>query len=94
LIANCLDKYFIERSAAEINPVNFLARYNAPTYMINGKYAESDNLYLTVLPTFNLLPDPKRVEAVNSSHVPPLKFRVTLINKWLDESLGPVKFNE
>jgi hypothetical protein len=94
LIANCLNKYFIESSAAEINPVNFLPRYKAPTYMMNGKYADSDNFYLTVLPTFNLLPEPKRIEAVNSSHVPPLAFRVPLINKWLDESLGPVKFKE
>jgi serine/threonine protein kinase len=94
LIANSLYYDDKEKYAAEINPVNFLPRFKAPTYMINGKYAESDNFYLTVLPTFNLLPEPRRIEAVNSSHVPPSAFRVPLINKWLDESLGPVKFKE
>ena len=91
LIANSLNYDDKEKYAAEINPTNFLPRFKAPTYMINGKYAESDNFYLTVLPTFNLLPEPKRIEAVNSSHVPPSAFRVPLINKWLDESLGKVK---
>lgn len=94
LTANCIFGDDQEKLAPEINPVNFLPRYKTPTFMINGKYADSDNFYLTILPTFNLLPEPKRINAVNSAHVPPLAFRVPLTNKWLDESLGPVKFKE
>jgi hypothetical protein len=41
-----------------------------------------------------LLKDVKALELVNSGHIPPIEIGVPLINKWLDESLGPVKFKE
>jgi len=76
---------------ADINPVNFIPRYNAPTYMLNGKYDEAVHFYLSALPAYNLLREPKKIEAVNTSHVPPKAYMIPLFNKWLNESLGPVK---
>ena len=49
---------------------------------------------LLVLPFYKLLKNIKGVELVNSGHIPPIEVRVPIINKWLDESLGPVKFKE
>jgi eukaryotic-like serine/threonine-protein kinase len=74
----------------EINPVNFLQRYKAPTYVMNGKYDEAVYFSTSVMPAYNLLPKPKKLETLNTTHVPPLAMRVPLINKWLDESLGKV----
>lgn len=80
-----------KKISAEINPVNFLARYNAPTYIMHGKYDEAVYFSTSVIPAFNLLPEPKKLEALKTTHVPPLAMRIPLINKWLDESLGFVK---
>ncbi|MEJ5263412.1 MAG: bifunctional serine/threonine-protein kinase/formylglycine-generating enzyme family protein [Ignavibacterium sp.] len=77
--------------SAEINPVNFLPRYEAPTYMMHGKYDEAVYFSASVMPAYNLLPEPKKLEALNTTHVPPLSMRVPLINNWLDETLGKVK---
>jgi hypothetical protein len=94
IIANGIFEEELKMLAAEINPVNFLPRYKTQTYMLNGKYDELAYFSLSALPAFNLLPEPKKMEAINTSHVPPLSFRVPLINKWLDESFGSVKFKE
>lgn len=78
----------------EINPVNFLPRYKGITYIMNGKYDEVVYYSDSVLPAFNLLPEPKKIAALNTAHVPPLAMRVPLINKWLDESLGPINYKK
>jgi eukaryotic-like serine/threonine-protein kinase len=77
---------------AEINPVNFLPRYEAPTFVMNGKYDEAVYFSTSVLPAFYLLPKSKKLAVLNTTHVPPLAMRIPLINKWLDEALGPVEF--
>ena len=81
-------------SLPEVNPVNFVAHYNKPTYFLYGKYDEAMPYNLLVLPFYKLLKNIKGVELVNSGHIPPIEVRVPIINKWLDESLGPVKFKE
>ncbi|BDQ03385.1 bifunctional serine/threonine-protein kinase/formylglycine-generating enzyme family protein [Ignavibacterium sp.] len=91
IIANGIYEEDQKKLPAEINPVNFLSRYKAPTYLINGKYDEAVYFSSSVLPAYNLLPEMKKLEALNTTHVPPLAMRVPLINKWLDESLGRVK---
>ncbi|MFN3872670.1 MAG: protein kinase domain-containing protein [Ignavibacterium sp.] len=78
----------------ENNPVNFLPRYSAPTYLMHGKFDEAVYFSSSLMPVYNLLPEPKKLEALNTTHVPPLAMRVPLINKWLDESLGPAKFKK
>ncbi len=91
IIANGIYEEDQKILSAEINPVNFLSRYKAPTYMMHGKYDEAVYFSASVLPAYNLLSEPKKLEALNTTHVPPLAMRVPLINKWLDESLGKVK---
>jgi serine/threonine protein kinase/formylglycine-generating enzyme required for sulfatase activity len=81
-------------SLPEVNPINFVSRYNKPTYFMYGKYDEAMPYNLLVLPFYKLLKDIKGTELVNSGHIPPIELRVPLINKWLDESLGHVKFKE
>lgn len=81
-------------SLPEVNPVNFVSHYNKPTYFLYGKYDEAMPYNLLVLPFYKLLKDIKAVELVNSGHIPPIEVRVPIINKWLDESMGSVKFKE
>jgi hypothetical protein len=78
----------------EANPINFVSHYNKPTYFIYGKYDEAIPYNLLVLPFYNLLKNIKGTELVNSGHIPPIEIRVPIINKWLDESFGSVKFKE
>jgi len=81
-------------SLPEANPINFVGHYKQPTYFLYGKYDEAMPYNLLVLPFYKLLKNIKGVELVNSGHIPPIEIRVPLINKWLDESLSPVKFKE
>jgi len=81
-------------SLPEVNPINFVSHYNEPTYFMYGKYDEAMPYNLLVLPFYKLLKDVKALELVNSGHIPPIEIGVPLINKWLDESLGAVKFKE
>ena len=41
-------------------------------------------------PLTSCLSGPKRLELVDSGHLPPLELRNPIINSWLDETLGPV----
>lgn len=91
IIANGIYEEDQKKLPAEINPVNFLPRYKAPTYVMHGKYDEAVYFSSSVIPAYNLLPEPKKLEALNTTHVPPLAMRVPLINKWLDEYLGRVR---
>ena len=74
----------------EVNAGNFVTRVTQPTLVLTGRYDEewphdpyARNLY-------ELLPGPKRLELVDSGHLPPLEMRNPIINGWLDETLGPV----
>ena len=37
---------------------------------------------------FELLPEPKRLEVVDSGHLPPVEVRNPIIRRFLDETLG------
>jgi pimeloyl-ACP methyl ester carboxylesterase len=76
----------------ETNPANFLPRYSVPTLVLNGRYDEIFPVEQCARPLYDLLPQPKRLELLNSGHAPPLDQRVPVINRWLDETLGPVEF--
>ncbi|MBP1654256.1 MAG: hypothetical protein H6Q28_812, partial [Bacteroidetes bacterium] len=76
----------------ETNPINFLPHYSAPTLVLNGTYDEVFPTEQCAIPLYNLLPEPKKLELLNSGHAPPLGQRVPVINRWLDETMGQVQF--
>ena len=76
---------------AGANPIGFAPHVRGPILMMHGKYDESLSLKTEAEPLFKLLPQPKRLVLHEGGHVPPFEFSVTTINKWMDETLGPVK---
>ncbi|MCG8606831.1 SUMF1/EgtB/PvdO family nonheme iron enzyme, partial [bacterium] len=76
----------------EANEVNFVPRIKPPKLMLHGRYDEVQTFETWALPLYNLMKEPKRLEAVESGHMPPVEIRVPIINDWLDETMGPVKF--
>jgi pimeloyl-ACP methyl ester carboxylesterase len=76
----------------EVNPINFVPHIKPPKLLLNGKYDENFPPETVALPFFKLLSEPKQLSLVESGHVPPIEKRVPIVNKWLDETLGPVKF--
>lgn len=89
LISSGMPEY-VEQRLPEINGVNFVPYYAAPTLVLNGRFDEIYSINTHVRPLFNLLPHPKRLEIVESGHVPPLEMSVPIMRGWLDETLGPV----
>jgi serine/threonine protein kinase/formylglycine-generating enzyme required for sulfatase activity len=83
-----------KKALPEANPINFVSHYNKPTYLLYGKYDEIMPYNLLVAPFYKLLTNLEDMQLVNSGHIPPIEIRVPIINKWLDESLGPIKFKE
>ncbi len=76
----------------EANEVNFVPRIKPPKLVLHGRYDEVFPFETWALPLYKLLSEPKRLEVVDGGHMPPLEIRVPIINNWLDETLGPVKF--
>lgn len=76
----------------EANPINFVPRIKCPVLLLNGRYDEVFPYETNALPLYNLLREPKKLALLEGGHVPPLEVRVPVINKWLDETLGPVKY--
>jgi len=76
----------------EANPINFAPYIKAPCLIVNGRHDELCTLETHVRPLYNLLRAPKQLALVDGGHAPPLEARATIINKWLDETLGPVRF--
>ncbi len=63
-----------------------------PTLMVTGKYDEEHPYYTRALPLYDLLREPKKLVLVEGGHLPSPEARVPVINEWLDETLGPVKW--
>jgi serine/threonine protein kinase/formylglycine-generating enzyme required for sulfatase activity/cephalosporin-C deacetylase-like acetyl esterase len=76
----------------EANFINFAPRIKCPVLLLNGKYDEVCPYEITARPYYNLLPEPKQLALLEGGHCPPLEVRIPVINKWLDETLGPVKY--
>jgi formylglycine-generating enzyme required for sulfatase activity len=76
----------------EVNPINFAPYIKPPKLLLNGRYDEAFPLETVALPFYKLMSAPKQLSLVDAGHAPPLEKRVPIINKWLDETLGPVKF--
>lgn len=76
----------------EVNPINFAPYIKVPKLLFNGRYDEAFPLETATLPFYKLMREPKQLSLVDAGHVPPIEKRVPIINKWLDDTLGPVKF--
>jgi pimeloyl-ACP methyl ester carboxylesterase len=76
----------------EANPINFLPYITPPKLLLNGKYDEDFPFETHAKPLYNLLGKPKKLALLESGHLPPLEQRVSVINNWLDDTLGPVEF--
>jgi hypothetical protein len=76
----------------EANMVNFASRIRPPKLMLHGRNDEELVYKSMGLPFYNLMKEPKRLELVDGGHMPSLEVRTPIINKFLDETLGPVKF--
>ncbi len=92
-IAGGVGAYDVEK-LPEVNPINFVLYIKVPKLLLNGRYDEAFPLETEALPFYRLLREPKQLSLVDAGHVPPIEKRVPIINKWLDETLGPVKFED
>ena len=75
----------------EADHVNFASRIRGPTLMLSGRYDEELAYEPSARILFELLPEPKRFDRVESGHLPPAEIRSPIINAWLDETLSPVR---
>jgi pimeloyl-ACP methyl ester carboxylesterase len=79
-------------SLPEVNPINYAPYIKVPKLLLNGKQDEEHPYKTRALPLYNLLQEPKKLAMVDGGHLPSLEVRVPVINNFLDETLGPVKF--
>jgi pimeloyl-ACP methyl ester carboxylesterase len=76
----------------EANPIYFAPHIRIPKLMLNGRYDEDFPFKAAAAPLYRLLREPKMLELFDGGHVPPLEVAVPAINRWLDETLGPVGY--
>jgi eukaryotic-like serine/threonine-protein kinase len=76
---------------SEANPINFAPHIRGPMLMIHGRYDEANPLKFDARPLYKLLREPKHLEIYEGGHRPPIEVLVPMMNRWLDEKLGPVK---
>ena len=76
---------------AQANPVFFAPHIKPPKLMLNGRWDEDFAFKTEAEPLFKLLSEPKRLELYDGGHVPPVEIAVPVINRFLDETLGPVR---
>ena len=75
---------------AEISPINFLSRIEAPTIMLNGRYESQTKIQQM----YDLIGTPeknKKLVLFESHHIPPHNDLVREVLAWLDQYLGPVE---
>ena len=75
----------------EANRINFVPHIRAPKLMINGRYDETHPFKTDAEPLYKLFREPKRIVVFDSGHIPPSELFIPVINKWLDETLGPAR---
>jgi len=82
------------RKLPEANPIHFAPYVMCPVMLLNGKYDEITAYGTSAQSLFNLLPEPKKLALVEGGHCPTLEVRVPVVEEWLDETLGPVKYKQ
>ena|GEM_PF-476554 len=75
----------------EINPVNFVPYIRAPKLLLHGRYDERVPLKSMGEPLQKLLRGKKQISLYDDGHAVPAEVYVPVINKWLDETMGPVR---
>jgi dienelactone hydrolase len=88
ILANAGIANSVDHPAA--NGVNFAPLIQAPKLLVHGRYDESSPLRISAEPLFGLLAEPKRMIVYDGGHRPDPEFLVPEVNRWLDETLGPV----
>ncbi|MBC7894481.1 MAG: SUMF1/EgtB/PvdO family nonheme iron enzyme, partial [Cytophagaceae bacterium] len=89
-IGGGIDETFLP-ARPEVRNISFASHIRAPTLLLNGEYDEEHPWDRRGLPLWSLLREPRRLEIVKGGHLPPAEVRVPAINRWLDETLGPVR---
>lgn len=74
----------------EATPVLFAPHIRGPKLMIHGRYDETAPLKTHAEPYFRLLREPKTLTLYEGGHAPAPEYYVPTLNRWLDETLGPV----
>ena len=75
----------------EVDAVNFVPRIREPVLLLTGRYDEEHPYEPEARSLLELLRAPKRLELVESGHLPPVEIRNPIISAFLDETLGPVE---
>jgi formylglycine-generating enzyme required for sulfatase activity/tRNA A-37 threonylcarbamoyl transferase component Bud32 len=82
----------IQPTLPEASNINFAPYIRAPKLFLNGRDDEEHPWYTRALPLWNLLREPKELVLLpGAGHVPPPEMRVPAVNRFLDQTLGPVR---
>jgi formylglycine-generating enzyme required for sulfatase activity len=82
----------VKPTLPEADNVNFAPYIEAPTLLLNGRQDEEHPWLTRALPLWNLLSEPKELALVDGAgHVPPAEVLIPTIDRFLDETLGPVR---
>jgi hypothetical protein len=73
------------------NPINFAPHIRAPKYVLNGRFDEAFPIKSGVEPMMKLFTAPKQLELFDGPHAPPMEILVPAMNKFFDQTLGPVR---
>jgi len=86
------DERISANALPEASSINFAPYIRPPKLLLNGRDDEEDPWLTRGLPLWNLLREPKQLVLVpGAGHMVPLEARVAAINKFLDQTLGPVR---
>jgi dienelactone hydrolase len=77
-------------NAAAACRINFIPHILQPKLMLAGRYDEDAPLETEIMPMFRLMPEPKRLQVYEGTHVPPSEVLIPMLTKWFDETMGPV----
>ena len=82
----------VQPTLPEASNINFAPHIRPPKLLLNGRDDEEHPWLTRALPLWNLLREPKQLVLVpGGGHMPPLEARVPAINRFLDQTLGPVR---
>jgi formylglycine-generating enzyme required for sulfatase activity/tRNA A-37 threonylcarbamoyl transferase component Bud32 len=82
----------VQPTLPEASNINFAPYIRPPKLLLNGRDDEEHPWLTRALPLWNLLREPKQLVLVpGGGHMPPLEARVPAINRFLDQTLGPVR---
>ena len=92
LIGGGIDERISAPALPEASTINFAPYIKPPKLLVNGLADEEDPWLTRALPLWNLLREPKqRVLVPGAGHMTPPEQRVPAINRFLDQTLGPVR---